>query len=108
MRRYIALIRPDAEHGLAATLPDFPGVAARADGLDALRERITAALAAHIEGMEKRGERLPGPSSFEALMADPRHAEGAAILVTAKGGAPGRSEPYGGGNSNDEWPEADA
>jgi predicted RNase H-like HicB family nuclease len=108
MRRYIALIRPDAEHGFAATLPDFPGLAAHADAFHALRERIAAALAAHIEGMDKRGERLPAPSSFEALMADSRHADSAAILVTAKSGALGRAEPYRGGNSNDEWPEADA
>ena len=108
MRRYIALIRSDPEHGLTASLPDFPELAASAKALDELRERIAGALAAQVEGMEKRGERLPAPSSFEALMADPRHADSAAILVMAKGAATGRAEPYGGGNSNDESPEADA
>jgi len=112
MRRYIALIRPDAAHGLAANLPDFPGLTASAPTLGELRERIAAALAAQVEGIEKRGERLPPPSSFEGLMADPRHADGAAILVSAKGAELGReerpAEVYRGGNSNDEWPEADA
>jgi predicted RNase H-like HicB family nuclease len=112
MRRYIALIRPDPEHGFAASLPDFPGLTASAEAFGALRERIAGALAAHIEGVEKRGERLPAPSSFEALMADPRHAESAAIILSVEGGAQGRgerpAEAYRGGNSNDEWPEADA
>jgi predicted RNase H-like HicB family nuclease len=114
MRRYIALIHPDADHGLSVTLPDFPGLVAGAEAFDKVRELITGALVAQIEAMERRGERLPIPSSFEALMADPRHAESAAMLVWAKGEKLASSrddrpaEPFKGGNSNDEWPEADA
>jgi predicted RNase H-like HicB family nuclease len=114
MRRYIALIHPDADHGLTVTLPDFPGLVAGAEVFDKVRELITGALVAHIEAMERRGERLPVPSSFEALMADPRHAESAAILIWAKGAKLAEprenrpAEPFRGGNSNDEWPEADA
>jgi predicted RNase H-like HicB family nuclease len=112
MRRYVALIHPDAGHGFTASLPDFPGLTASAETFGALRERIAGALAAHVEGMDKRGERLPTPSSFETLMTDPRHAESAAILLSVEGDTHGREErsadSYRGGNSNDEWPEADA
>jgi predicted RNase H-like HicB family nuclease len=106
LRRYIALIRPDAAHGVTVTLPDFQGLVVGAERFDQAREAITSALAAHVLGMEGRGERLPAPSSFDALMADPRHGEGAAIVVFVKGERSTPEAPRS--NSNDEWPEADA
>ena len=107
MRRYIALIRPGPADGLTVTLPDFPGLVVGGERFEQAREAITRALAAHVEAIEARNERLPAPSSFDALMADKRHAEAAAIVVFVKAGqsapvTPPRSNP------NDEWPEADA
>jgi predicted RNase H-like HicB family nuclease len=108
MRRYIALIHAGSDQGLAVTLPDFPGLVVRAEAFGKLRDSATGALGAHIEAMERRGAALPVPSSFEALMADPRNAESAAIVLWAKGEkASGSPQPLQ-GNSNDEWPEADA
>jgi predicted RNase H-like HicB family nuclease len=113
MRRYIALIHADSDHAFTVTLPDFPGLVASVEAFDKVRDLATGALGAQIEAMERRGEALPVPSSFEALMADPRHAECAAIQVWAKGAKlprPGQNRPaqLPQENSNDEWPEADA
>jgi predicted RNase H-like HicB family nuclease len=109
MRRYIALIHADSDQGLAVTAPDFPGFVARAESLQGVGDLAAAALAAHIEAMERRGEPLPRPSSFEAMMADSRNADRAAILVRAKGSEPPRAGARAPeGNPNDEWPEADA
>jgi predicted RNase H-like HicB family nuclease len=113
MRRYIALIQADRDHGLTAKAPDFPGLSASAKTLDKLRETLGDHLAAAIEAVERAGAALPEPSSFETLMADPRNADHAAMLISAKRAKPAvpgeapLAEPFHAG-SNDEWPEADA
>jgi predicted RNase H-like HicB family nuclease len=113
MRQYIALIQTNPDQRLSAKAPDFPGLFLVAKNLDKLRELLTEDIASRIEEMEQSGKALPEPSSFEILMADPQNRDCAAILIWARGAtqAPpgGRSsvEPLH-GESNDEWPEADA
>jgi predicted RNase H-like HicB family nuclease len=113
MRQYIALVHADPDGGLTVTLPDFPGLFAGVGGLDKVRDLMTEALASHIEAMQRAGEALPQSSSFESLMADPRNADCAAMLIWAKGGkraARRRDDQVDSlhAQSNDEWPEADA
>jgi predicted RNase H-like HicB family nuclease len=113
MRQYIALVRANQENFLAARLPDFPELSVAAKTLDRLRALLTDDLAACLEKMEQAGMAAPEPSSFERLMADPANQDYAAILVWAKEpkpAAPRQTVVVGAlhGQSNDEWPEADA
>jgi hypothetical protein len=39
------------------------------------------ALAFHVDGMVEDGDAIPEPSSLEAVMSDPDHRDGVAILV---------------------------
>jgi len=41
------------------------------------------ALTLHIKGMLEDGEKIPGPSKLEDIMADPDYSDAAAILVVA-------------------------
>jgi predicted RNase H-like HicB family nuclease len=113
MRQYIALIQTNPDQRLVAKLPDFPGLFLVAKTFDKLRELLTEDLASRIEEMEQAGNALPEPSSFEILMADPQNRDCAAILIWARGArqaTPGGRKPAEPlhGESNDEWPEADA
>lgn len=113
MRRYIALVETNPGAGLTARMPDFPGVRAIAETLDTLRDRLADDLAANIAAMDKARQTLPEPSSFDALMADPRYRNCAAFLVWTKDATaalPAETRPDNslGVNANDEWPEADA
>jgi predicted RNase H-like HicB family nuclease len=113
MRQYIALIQASPDYGLAAKLPDFPGLLVVAKTLDKLRELLTQDVAAHTEALQRKGIVWPEPSSFESLMADPSNRECAAMLVWARGSTQvaARVETHHEAlhaQSNDEWPEADA
>jgi len=48
----------------------------------------TEALALHLEGLVEDGEAIPEPSSLEAVMADPDHRDGVAVLIPAPATAP--------------------
>jgi predicted RNase H-like HicB family nuclease len=111
MRRYIALIETSRDHTIAATLPDFPAISCAAASLRDLRDALADNLAASVEDLERNGQTLPEPSSFETLMAS--HADHAAMLIAPKRkkvavpAQGNRGEPLH-ARSNDEWPEADA
>ncbi|WP_158814461.1 type II toxin-antitoxin system HicB family antitoxin [Methylocapsa sp. S129] len=113
MRRYIALVQVSPDRGLSAQLPDFPGLFSAARSFDKLRHALGDHLASAIEEMERAGQALPEPSSFEKLMADPGNADRAALLVSAQrakqnvAGEVRPAEPLH-AQSNDEWPEAEA
>jgi predicted RNase H-like HicB family nuclease len=113
MHQYIALIQANQEVFLAAKLPDFPGLSVTAKTLDKLRALLTDDLASHIEKIEQAGMAAPEPSTFESLMSDPANQDCAALLVRARGAKPASSHRSVSadalhGQSNDEWPEADA
>jgi predicted RNase H-like HicB family nuclease len=113
MRQYIALIEASPGGGLAARLPDFSDSSVAAETLGELRALLTDRLASRIEDMHQAGKAPPSPSSFETLMADPGNQDSAALLVGAKRVRPAapREEVSADaihGQSNDEWPEADA
>lgn len=65
--RYFAFVRRDEARRYHATLPDFPGCAAEADGFETLSGRIRDAVFAHA-----RSHGWPPPTRQEAL---PRQAD---------------------------------
>src|SRR5580700_6228517 len=112
MRQFIALVRAK-EDFLTAKLPDFPELSVAAKTLERLRALLADDLAACLEKMEQAGMVAPEPSSFERLMADPANQDCAALLVQARGvkqaaAREGAAAAALHGQSNDEWPEADA
>ena len=84
MRQYIGLIHKEAKSDYGVSFPDFPGVVTAGTDLDDARRMAEEALAFHVEGLVADGEVLPEPSSLEAVMSDPDHREGVAILVALK------------------------
>ena len=85
MRQYIALIHKDVDSDYGVSFPDFPGCATAGGDLDEARGMAEEALAFHIDGLTEDGEALPEPSSLEAVMSDPEHRDGVAILVALAG-----------------------
>ena len=85
MRQYIALIHKDVDSDYGVSFPDFPGCVTAGGDLDAARGMAEEALAFHVDGLTEDGEALPEPSSLEAVMSDPEHRDGVAILVALAG-----------------------
>ena len=81
MRHYIALIHKDADSDYGVSFPDLPGCVTAGSNLDEAREMATEALALHVAGMAEDGEPVPEPALLEAIMRDPEHRDGVAILV---------------------------
>ena len=81
MRQFIALIHKDVQSEFGVSFPDLPGCVTAGATLDEARDMAAEALALHLEGMVEDGAAIPEPSSLEAVMADPTHRDGVAILV---------------------------
>jgi predicted RNase H-like HicB family nuclease len=82
MTSYIGLIRKDADSDFGVDFPDFPGCVSAGATLDEARRMAQEALELHVSGMVEDGEKLPAPSSLEAIMADPENGDAVAFLVT--------------------------
>ena len=82
MTSYIGLIRKDADSDFGVDFPDFPGCVSAGATLDEARRMAQEALELHVSGMVEDGEKLPTPSSLEAIMADPENGDAVAFLVT--------------------------
>jgi len=81
MASYIAILRKDPDSDYGVNFPDFPGCITAGSTLDEARAMAAEALEFHVEGMIEDGEPIPEPSSLEAVMSDPDHRDGVAILV---------------------------
>ena len=81
MAQYIALIHKDADSDYGVSFPDLPGCVSAGVTLDEARAFAEEALALHLEGLVEDGEPVPEPSTLEAVMDDPAHRDGVAILV---------------------------
>jgi predicted RNase H-like HicB family nuclease len=81
MASYIAILRKDPDSDYGVDFPDFPGCIAVGSTLDEARMMAADALAFHVDGMVEDGDAIPEPSSLEAVMSDPDHRDGVAILV---------------------------
>jgi len=81
MASYIAILRKDPDSDYGVNFPDFPGCITAGSTLDEARAMAAEALEFHVDGMIEDGEPIPEPSSLEAVMSDPDHRDGVAILV---------------------------
>jgi predicted RNase H-like HicB family nuclease len=81
MTAYVALLRkqPDSDYGV--DFPDFPGCITAGKTLEDARRMAAEALNLHIAGMIEDGEAIPSPSTLDAIMIDPHHADAVAVLV---------------------------
>lgn len=82
MTTYIALMHHEPGGGYDVVFPDFPGCVTSGATLADARALAAEALAFHIESLVEHGEPVPPPSSLEAVMADPEHANLLPFLVT--------------------------
>jgi predicted RNase H-like HicB family nuclease len=87
MRDFIGLIHQGPGRDFGVSFPDFPGVVTAGRTLDEARAMAEEALALHVKGLEADGEPIPEPSSLDAVMADPDHRDGVAILIALKTGS---------------------
>ena len=78
---YIALIHKDVDSDYGVSFPDFPGCITAGPTLHEARDLAAEALAFHIEGLLADGQAIPEPSTFGAVMTDPKNRDAVAILV---------------------------
>jgi predicted RNase H-like HicB family nuclease len=82
MTSYIGLIRRDADSDFGVDFPDFPGCVSAGATLDEARRLAQEVLELHVGDLIEDGEKLPAPSSLEAVMADPENADAVAFPVS--------------------------
>jgi predicted RNase H-like HicB family nuclease len=58
-----AVMFEKAPNNWAAYVPDLPGCVATASTLDSTRRLIAEAIQFHVEGMRRRGEAVPEPTT---------------------------------------------
>jgi len=78
---YIALIRKKRNTAFGVDFPDFPGCITVGDTLDEALSNAREALGLHIKGMSEDGERIPEPSSLEAVLKDAKNRDAVPCLV---------------------------
>jgi predicted RNase H-like HicB family nuclease len=83
MTAYVALLRkqPDSDYGV--DFPDFPGCISAGKTLEDARRMAVEGLNLHIAGMIEDGDAIPAPSTLDAIMSDPHHADAVAVLIDA-------------------------
>ena len=81
MTNYIGIVHKDDASDFSLAFPDFPGCVTAGRDLPELKRMAEEALAFHIEGMLEDGEKIPEPSSLEAVMLDPDNRDGVPVLV---------------------------
>jgi predicted RNase H-like HicB family nuclease len=68
MKNYVALVEFDSETGkYGVIVPDLPGFSSVGDTFEAAIKNATEGMASHIAVMKELGERIPAPSSIEAI-----------------------------------------
>ena len=65
--RYLIVIEPSST-GFGAYSPDVPGCIATAASRDEIEQRMTEALAFHLEGLREVGLEIPQPQSSSAYV----------------------------------------
>lgn len=83
MTAYIALLRKQPDSDFGVDFPDFPGCVTAGVTLEDARRMAAEALQLHLEGLQEDGTPIPEPSTLDAIMADPHHADAVAVLVDA-------------------------
>lgn len=82
MPSYIGLIRKDKDSDFGVDFPDFPGCVSAGGTIEEARRMAQEALEMHVAGLIEDGESLPGPTTLDAIMADPENADAVAFLAT--------------------------
>ena len=65
--QYMVVIEKGA-NSFGAYVPDLPGCIAAADSRDEVLKLIREAIEFHIEGLREKGQPVPAPSSFSAIV----------------------------------------
>jgi predicted RNase H-like HicB family nuclease len=65
--QYMVVIEKGA-NSFGAYVPDLPGCIAAAESRDEVLELIREAIEFHIEGLREKGQPVPAPSSFSAIV----------------------------------------
>jgi predicted RNase H-like HicB family nuclease len=102
-RNYIAVISRDRDHGFRVDFPDLPGRCAFAAAFDEASSEAAAALAVALDAMERDGVALPEPSSFTAILSNPKYRDGVAIRVHAPRAPTVRADRDREPSSQDAW-----
>jgi predicted RNase H-like HicB family nuclease len=89
---YIAYLHKDRKSDFGVSFPDFPGCITAGKSLAEASRRAPEALAFHIAGMLRDGEKIPKPSKIEELVDDPDRQNAVAFLVRADLGKPRRAK----------------
>ena len=64
MRDGLPVIYEKSADGWGAHVPDLPGLGVVGSTLEEVKQLIREGIALHIEGMHRRGETIPEPSSL--------------------------------------------
>ena len=83
MPHYIALIHKDADSDYSVSFPDFPGCVTAGSTIDEAKDLAHEALALHIKGMIEDGDRIPEPTTLEAVQADPASGDDLAFMLVS-------------------------
>ncbi len=83
MTNYIAVVHKDPNSDFGVSFPDFPGCITAGGTIDEAKDMASDALILHIKGMLEDGEKIPAPSTLEAIIADPDYSDAVAILVVS-------------------------
>ena len=81
MSDYIALIHKTSRSDYGVSFPDFPGCISAGKTIDEAKNMAKEALTGHIRTMVDYGEKIPPPSSLDAVIADPDNTRVIAFLV---------------------------
>ena len=65
--QYMVVIEKGA-NSFGAYVPDLPGCIAAAESRDEVLNLIREAIEFHIEGLREKGQPVPAPSSFSAIV----------------------------------------
>ena len=81
-RKYIGLVHKETDSDYGVSFPDLPGCITAGRTIEEAGEMAAEALALHLEGLaEDGGEKIPPPSSADAVLAQPDAADALALLV---------------------------
>ena len=81
MATYIALIRKKRDTAFGVDFPDFPGCITAGETLDEALRNAREALGLHIQGLNEDGDRIPEPSSLEAVLRESTNRDAVPCLV---------------------------
>jgi predicted RNase H-like HicB family nuclease len=80
--KFIAVVSREGDGGFRVRFPDIPGRCAFAQTFEEASSAAAETLTLFLDEAERDGLALPAPSSFTAVLSNPRYRDGIAIRVT--------------------------